>query len=128
MKKLFFVILILMLCVMAMYGCENKNYTTISAAEGKQMLDDGDVILVDVREPSEYAEGHISGAILLPVGQIESKAEGVLTNKKAKIIVYCRSGRRSADAAKQLVDMGYSNIYDMGGIQSWINAGYPTVV
>lgn len=128
MKKSYFVILVVMLCVITMYGCENKSYTTISATEGKQMLDGGDAILVDVREQSEYNEGHISGAVLLPLGQIESRAAATLANKKAKIIVYCRSGRRSAEAAKKLADMGYSNIYDMGGIQDWIKAGYETVV
>lgn len=128
MRKYFFIILILVICVMTMYGCENKAYTAISAAEGKQMLESGEAMLVDVREQSEYDEGHISGAVLLPLGQIESRAAEMLVDKKAKIIVYCRSGRRSAEAAKKLADMGYSNIFDMGGIQDWIKEGFETVV
>ena len=93
---------------------------SITAEEAKAKLDSDDsVILVDVRTPEEYREGHIPGAILLPVSDIEAKAESELPDKSATYIVYCRTGSRSAAAASQLVEMGYENIYDLGGINDW---------
>jgi phage shock protein E len=79
----------------------------------------GDFLLVDVRTPSEYAEVHIPGSILLPLDQIDRKAQSVLTDKDRNIVVYCRSGARSNQAAHLLVSMGYKQINDMGGIMSW---------
>lgn len=93
--------------------------TTITAEEAKTILDNEDVILVDVRTQEEFDAGYIEGAILLPDYDIEANAEKILTDKDTKILVYCRSGRRSAAAAEKLVDMGYQNIYDMGGIIDW---------
>lgn len=95
-------------------------YQTITPQEGKQLLDsDSGVILVDVREQSEYDDGHIPGAILLPLGQINDQAATVLPDQAATIIVYCRSGRRSQSAANALLSLGYTNVLDMGGISSW---------
>ncbi len=95
-------------------------YQTITPQEGKQLLDgDSGVILVDVREQSEYDDGHIPGAILLPLGQINEQAATVLPDQAATIIVYCRSGRRSQSAANALLSLGYTNVLDMGGISSW---------
>ena len=98
---------------------ETALVTTITAEEAKTMLDTEDVILVDVRTQEEFDAGYIEGAILLPDYDIEAKAESLLTDKDATILIYCRSGRRSAAAAEKLVDMGYQNIYDMGGIIDW---------
>lgn len=95
-------------------------YQTITPEEGKQLLDsDSGVILVDVREDYEYAAGHIPGAILLPLGQIATQAAETLPDQAATIIVYCRSGRRSQSAANTLLSLGYTNVLDMGGINSW---------
>jgi len=91
----------------------------ISADEAKTLLDRGEAIIVDVRSPSEYSGGHIGNALLLPVADIKSKAGGLLPDKEQAIIVYCQSGRRSANAAKTLATMGYSNVYDLGGIGNW---------
>jgi rhodanese-related sulfurtransferase len=88
------------------------------------MIDKGGVIIVDVREENEYNEGHIENAILLPVGQIEKDAQNILPDLQATIIVYCRTGRRSASAAEKLVKLGYENVYDLGGILAWKNSGY----
>ena len=79
----------------------------------------GDFLLVDVRTPSEHAEVHIPGSILLPLDQIDRKAQSVLMDKDKNIVVYCRSGARSNQAAHLLVSMGYKQINDMGGITSW---------
>ena len=72
-----------------------------------------------IRTKEEYAGGHIENSILLPVTEIPEKAETVLTDKEAKILVYCRSGNRSANASRELIKMGYTKVYDFGGIISW---------
>ena len=74
---------------------------------------------MDVRELEEYDEGHIPGAILIPYTKIEAQAEDVLTDKDQLILVYCRSGNRSKTASQALADLGYTNVYEFGGIKSW---------
>ena len=101
-------------------GSETKaEYRKISAEDAKARMDAGDVIVLDVRTPEEYAQGYIEGAILLPDYEIAGKAETVLADKDATILLYCRSGNRSAGAAKKLVEMGYTDVYDFGGIFDW---------
>ena len=72
-----------------------------------------------LRTEEEYNAGHIENAILIPDTSIIDTAESILTDKSATILVYCRSGRRSALAAANLVELGYTNIYDFGGIVDW---------
>ena len=76
-------------------------------------------IILDVRTPEEYNEGHIPNAILIPDYEIKEKAESVLLDKNQLILVYCRSGRRSKNAANNLVSLGYTNIKEFGGIIDW---------
>lgn len=95
-------------------------YKKITAAEAKAIIDsDSKVIILDVRTQIEYDGGHIKNALLLPDTEIEQKAENVLPNKNAKILVYCRSGNRSATATRKLIEMGYTNVLDFGGIIDW---------
>jgi len=92
----------------------------ITSAQAKAMMDEGKpYTLVDVRTADEYKMIRIKGAVLIPVNEIASRAEKELPDKNATILVYCRSGARSSAAAKTLAGMGYTNIYDMGGIVSW---------
>jgi len=99
---------------------ENPSFEVISATEAKTMLDNDDsIILLDVRTQSEYDTEHIAGATLLPLDQISANASDVIPDKNATYIVYCRSGNRSNQASQILVDLGYSSIYDMGGIINW---------
>lgn len=92
----------------------------ISAEEAKSRIDaDRSVIVLDVRTPEEYAEKHIRGSVLLPLDSIGKDAARVLPDKKRTILVYCRSGRRSAIAAQQLLSMGYQSVFDFGGINRW---------
>ena len=84
-----------------------------------QLQEDKSIKLVDVREPSEFKAGYIEGAQLIPLGTIETDFEVAIPDKDAKIFVYCRSGNRSAQAAKKLVDLGYTNVFDIGGILDW---------
>jgi len=101
-------------------GTNNPEYRKISAQEAKKMLDaNPNAILLDVRTEAEYQQKHIPGAILLPDYEVKSRAADVLPDKGALILVYCHSGGRSAGAAKALVGMGYTGVYDMGGIVNW---------
>ncbi len=122
-----FLYLTLATCVIifVLVGCtkvttsESISYQKITAEEAKKIIDSENVIILDVRTQEEYNEGHIKNAILLPDTEITSKAYEVLKDKDAKILVYCRSGRRSAQASKKLINMGYTNVYDFGGIIDW---------
>ena len=84
-----------------------------------ELQSDQSIQLVDVREPSEFNARYIEGAQLIPLGTIETDFEVAIPDKDAKIFVYCRSGNRSAQAAKKLVDLGYTNVFDIGGILDW---------
>ncbi|MFA6937576.1 MAG: rhodanese-like domain-containing protein [Treponema sp.] len=99
-------------------GAENAK--KITAEQGKKMVGGKEkIVLVDVRRLDEYEAGHIASAILIPNESISNKKPVELPDLNAKIIVYCRSGRRSANAAEKLVAMGYANVFDMGGIIDW---------
>lgn len=93
---------------------------TIDAKDARALMQEENVVVLDVRSPEEYASGHIENAVLLPLGEItESTASEVIPDKSVQVIVYCRSGVRSAEASKKLIELGYENVYDLGGIQSW---------
>lgn len=95
-------------------------YTKITPEEAKAIIDSEEgFLIVDVRTEEEYKEGHIEGAILLPVDEIKVRAEKELPDLNQKILLYCRSGNRSETAAKILLDMGYTNVLDFGGIIDW---------
>ena len=95
-------------------------YHQISQEEAKEMMDTQDVIILDVREQDEYDSGHIPGAVLLPVGTIdEETAAEVIPEKDSTVLVYCRSGNRSKTASSALAELGYTNIYEFGGINTW---------
>lgn len=95
-----------------------NNFKSVSMNVGlKMMAEDSNFVLLDVRRPEEYAEGHIPGAVLL-TNEIftAADAEKVIADKLQNVYVYCRSGRRSKEASQKLVDFGYSNVIEIGGI------------
>ena len=96
-------------------------YQMISPEEAKEMMDERkDILILDVREEHEYKGGHVPGAKLLVLDQItEETAAAVIPAKDTTTLIYCRSGRRSKIAAQQLADMGYTNLYEFGGILDW---------
>ena len=98
---------------------KKAEYKKITSDEAKKMMETQKVIVVDVRTLEEYNEGHIPNAISVPLETIENKAEVKLKNKDDLILVYCRSGRRSREAALKLIEKGYTNVIDFGGIQDW---------
>ena len=119
--------ILLLVAVMLLTACgqdkENDReatYMNITAEKAKQIMDmEEGYIILDVRTQEEYDEGHIPGAILIPNTEIEDRAEDEMTDKNQLILVYCRSGRRSKLAAEILVELGYTNIREFGGIIDW---------
>ena len=98
----------------------NKMYIEISPEEAKKIMDSGEEhTILDVREQEEYDKGHIADSVLLTYTEIEEKAEEILPDKNAQILVYCRSGRRSKIAAECLAKLGYTNVKEFGGIIDW---------
>ena len=91
------------------------------AEEAKSMMEEQpDAVVLDVREQDEYDAGHIPGAVLLPVGTInEETAASAISGKDTVVLVYCRSGNRSKTASQALADLGYTQIYEFGGIKDW---------
>ena len=96
-----------------------KNYKKITPQEAEAMMSDN-VIVLDVRTQEEFDEGHIINAVLLPDYEIEEKAQSVLPDKTQTVLIYCRTGRRSKTAAEKLIEMGYTKVFDFGGIDKWI--------
>ncbi len=101
-------------------GGSDGTYLQISQEEAKELMDTQEVILLDVREQEEYDGGHIPGALLLPVGTIdEESAAAVIPAKEDTVLVYCRSGNRSKTAAAALAELGYTDVREFGGINTW---------
>ena len=114
----------LLLSLLLLAGCGRNTadgaYQQITQEDAKEMMDTQEVIILDAREQAEYDSGHIPGAVLLPVGTIdETTAAEVIPEKDSTVLVYCRSGNRSKTASSTLAELGYTNIYEFGGINTW---------
>lgn len=132
-KQMFPLIFIfVMLCpILGLTGCSNSvntpntasdsnTYQQITAEEAANMMQsETDYIILDVRTAQEYASGHIPGAVNIPNETIASEAIQQLPDKEQLILVYCRSGNRSKQASEKLVNLGYTNIVEFGGINDW---------
>ena len=122
-KKLILFLLMALLLTACGHTKENDQeavYMNITAQEAKEIMDaEEGYIILDVRTQAEYDEKHIPGAVLIPDYEIKERAEEELTDKDQLILVYCRSGRRSKLAAEALVELGYTNIKEFGGIIDW---------
>ena len=116
-------ILPILLSFLLLTGCSGNStdgYQQITQEEAKEMMDTQEVIILDVREQDEYDSGHIPGAVLLPVGSIdEDTAAEVIPEKDSTVLVYCCSGNRSKTSSSALAELGYTNIYEFGGINTW---------
>ena len=122
MKRMLWVIMIAVFCLV-LFSCAKKpdaGFQSISQEEAVRMMemDDGHVI-VDVRTHDEYREGHIPEAICIPNEEIIDEKPFQLPDLDQVILIYCRSGNRSRQAAKKLADMGYTKVYEFGGINTW---------
>lgn len=115
-----FVISMMLLSSCTTHGDHVNSYRQISMDEAVEMMKkESGYIILDVRRPDEYAEGHIPGAINLPNEDIGTAEIPKLPDKAQLILVYCRSGRRSKEASEKLVKLGYTNIVEFGGILDW---------
>lgn len=95
-------------------------YKKISPVDAKKMMDENDdIYIVDVREEDELIEGYIENSILIPLDTVKDNAVKIIPDKDKPVLVYCRSGRRSEIAGKELVELGYTNVIDFGGIIDW---------
>ena len=117
-------VIMLIAVLLVLSGCGGKeterSYRQISQEEAKKMMDTREVLILDVREQDEFDAGHIPGAVLLPVGTITGEtAAAVIPEKDSVVLVYCRSGNRSKTASHALAELGYTNVYEFGGINTW---------
>ena len=131
MKKRYGIIAFITAVMLLLTGCASggqvmdgedmvRGYTQISQEEARQMMEqDGTQIIVDVRTQEEYDSGHIPGAICIPNESIGCDSPEALPDYDQIILIYCRSGNRSKQAAEKLAAMGYTNIYEFGGINTW---------
>ena len=128
MKTRYLSCLLTVLLLVGLTGCgsekerdDTASYQQITAEEAKSMMEEQpDAVILDVREQDEYDAGHIPGAVLLTVGTInEETAASVIPEKDTVVLVYCRSGNRSKAAAGELAQLGYTQVYEFGGIQDW---------
>ena len=126
MKKMLLLVLAAVLAISAVCFAQSpanaEGYQKITPQQAKARMALPGVIVLDVRMQQEYDAGHIANAVLLPLPLIEAGDAAVakaLPDKDAEILVYCRSGRRSAIAANALINMGYTNVLDFGGINDW---------
>ncbi len=101
-------------------GNSSSSYQQVDAETAKKLMDtEDDYVILDARTQTEYDEGHIPGAILIPHDTVATAAEDAPPDKGQLILVYCRSGNRSKQASQTLVDLGYTNVVEFGGINSW---------
>ena len=114
-------IALLLVLVLLLTACaQAASYEQISQEEAKKIMDTGNgYILLDTRTREEYDQSHIPGALLIPHTEIAERAEAELPDKDQLILVYCRSGNRSKQATEVLVELGYTNVKEFGGINTW---------
>lgn len=107
--------------IMGLTGCNNEDtYKQISMDEAVSMMEEEtDYIILDVRTPEEFAEKHIPGAVNVPNETIKTQKIPELPKEDQLILVYCRSGNRSKQASEKLAKIGYTNVYEFGGINDW---------
>ncbi|MBF8983138.1 rhodanese-like domain-containing protein [Lutibacter sp. B2] len=118
-----------MISILILIACQSKQdkkietertYQKITPEQAKERLEKEEgIILLDVRTEEEYKEKHIPNSILIPLQDLDKMVEEKISDKDTTIFVYCRSGRRSQSAAEKLIEMGYENVFDLGGIIDW---------
>lgn len=114
MKKMAVVLLFFLLVT----GCSSGSYSDVTVDKAKEMIDSGEVEVIDVRTPEEFSAGHIPDAKLIPVQVIDGMLSEL--DKEKSYLIVCRSGNRSAEASAILADNGFKKIYNMtGGMNEW---------
>ena len=116
MKKVICIFIVASMCV----SCASPSVTKISAEQAHAMMNQLDnFVIIDVRSLSEFNQGHIRSAICIPHDEITHRAANEISDKNIVILVYCQRGFRSADAAQRLARLGFTNVYDFGGLDDW---------
>ncbi|MFW6029568.1 MAG: rhodanese-like domain-containing protein [Halanaerobiales bacterium] len=137
-KISFFILFILTILLLSSCNGEQANQNIISIGQQSESIDEPityqnidpetayknleeneNIILLDVRTEAEYRQQHIPGSILIPLTELEERVEEVIIDKSSIIYIYCRSGVRSVSAAKIMIELGYTNVYNLGGIIDW---------
>ena len=119
MKK-FLTAALMILIVALMTGCGENEYKHLTHEDAQRIMrSNPDAIILDVRTQDEYEKKHIPNALLVPIGELRNGDFSKLPDKNATILVYCWTGRRAEDAAKILVENGYTNVYEFGGLVDW---------
>jgi len=115
--------LLILLCIICFSGCaseSNNSNGKITYVEAKEQIINHGAVLIDVRTEDEYNQKHIDGATLLTLDNInEDSVSNIVSNKDIPIIVYCQSGNRSNQAYVKLINLGYTEVYDLGAISNW---------
>lgn len=131
-RYIFGIAILLVISVLAYTQLQSEyktlfEYSDVTVEQAKQLIEERPkLVILDVRTVSEYEDGHIEGAILIPVQEIEDRLDEL--SKKDEILVYCRTGNRSSTAIDIMQADGFTKIYHMNrGITAWIDAGYPVV-
>lgn len=117
MKRLIPCLTLLCLCLWACTSDSQAGVQKITPEEAKQMMEQGEVLIVDVRSEEEYAQGHIRNAVNVPLERIGDMNH--YAKRDDALLVYCRSGKRSAQASERLLQDGFSRVYDFGGLLDW---------
>lgn len=113
-------VLALVLTGVTNFTPKTTGYRQVTTAEAVNIMQtEENYVILDVRTAQEFASGHIPGAVLLPNETIGTEDNHLLPDKDQLILVYCRSGNRSKQAAEKLAQLGYTNIVEFGGINSW---------
>lgn len=124
MKKIIVILAAAVILAISLSGCKTKEndmgYEQISQEDAKKIMDgQEDIVILDVRTQEEFADRHIVGAVCIPNETIDEKITEQIPDKDQLILVYCRSGNRSRQASNKLVKLGYTNIKEFGGINTW---------
>jgi rhodanese-related sulfurtransferase len=111
-------LIIIFVVILSACGISSEGYRNVTTEEAKQLIDSKEVVVLDVRTPEEYQDGHIPNAILIPLQELENKLNDL--DKEEPYLVVCRSGNRSAQASEILTSNSFANIYNMaGGMSDW---------
>lgn len=116
-------ILLTIFAALLIAGCGGNNFKHISQDDAQRIIKaNPDAIIVDVRTPEEFDKKHIPHALLVPIEELKAENFSKLSNKNATLLIYCWTGRRAEDSAKILVEHGYKNVYEFGGLVDWTGA------
>lgn len=140
---LFFAAILLAFLIISpgMAAASKCTYTNVTACDARQMIEEEDIFILDVCTPSGYDDGQIEGAVLIPLRNLKSDPDALSPdellparmkelpcNRNTKILVYCKVGKRGAEASSLLVDAGYKEVSNLeGGLTKWVQEGYPIV-